>query len=139
MKEIKLQSMTDFVLNVVQTPNINEAICWEQTQNRLDRIYQYSLFLKQPLKLEMFVACDGNCNVLSKVPCEVKNSLCADCDCEYNYEKAKEKVLFLNFLSEDFDKSLAKVYIDEYFNIEQLSNEIREIHLTQSAIKQIGL
>lgn len=101
-------SMTDFVLQVVQTPNINEAICWEQTQQRLDKIYQYSLFLKQPLKLEMFVPCDEYGNVLEEpsvsefdnfdlneggqvVDYERYNNACDE------YEKAKEQVLFEGF------------------------------------------
>ena len=57
-------TMTDFVLKTVQTPNKNEAICFEQTDARLNKIYQYALYLKQPLKLCMFIPCDKKGNVL---------------------------------------------------------------------------
>lgn len=109
---MKLLSMTDFVLQVVQIPNVNEAISWEQTENRLNKIYQYSLFLKQPLKLEMFVPCDDEGNFLNEPnkkdyvfehhPELVGNPK------EYNEDKyrddclewimAKEKVLFEGFV-----------------------------------------
>lgn len=57
-------TMAEYVLDIVQTPNVNEAICFEQTQARLDKIYQYALFLKQPIKLGMFIYCDKDGNVL---------------------------------------------------------------------------
>jgi len=60
----KLRSMSEYVLDIVQTPNVNEAICFEQTQARLDKIYQYALFLKQPIKLGMFIYCDKDDNIL---------------------------------------------------------------------------
>jgi hypothetical protein len=115
--------MTDFVLQVVQTPNVNEAICWEQTEARLQKIYQYSLFLKQPLKLGMFVPCDKDGNFLEepkKEAYEVGAGVkCGGWDYLYNsedkaigyynkpqfdkdllkYQKAKEKVLFNGFKS----------------------------------------
>ena len=54
---MKLISMTDFVLycskNVGHPRTINSII-------------SYAEFLKQPLKLEMFVACDENGNILEE-------------------------------------------------------------------------
>ena len=83
--------MTDFVLQAVQTPNVNEAICWEQTEARLQKIYQYSLFLKQPLKLEMFIPCDEDGNILI-TPTEFNPIYWSE-----QYKKAKENVLFEGF------------------------------------------
>lgn len=45
---MRLIPMVDFVLKAIHTPNINEAICWEQTEERLQMIYNYARFIKQP-------------------------------------------------------------------------------------------
>lgn len=138
--------MTDFVLQVVQTPNVNEAISWEQTENRLNKIYQYSLFLKQPLTLGMFVPCDESGNVLNDP------GLIPSYELE-QYRKAKEKVLF------EFDGGLTLLRNREWFFIIEdkngvyyriLKNKTKskiesvfkfsvDIKLTESAIKQIKL
>jgi len=156
MEAIYLQSMTDFVLKVVQTPNINEAICWEQTEGRLNKIYQYSLFLKQPLQLGFFVPCDENGNVLD--PSDVFKS----CEKGFLYGKAKERVLFKGFVFEESQKEALKnntqlsVSIDTensfyvthrlngkwhtWFNLKTVEDLIKcKIELTETATKQIGL
>ena len=141
MEAIYLQSMTDFVLKVVQTPNINEAICWEQTERRLNKIYQYSLFLKQHLKLDFFVPCDENGNVLD--PSDAFRS----CEKGFVYSKAKERVLFKGFEHYLFREAnnikhnkSRKCFSFPNYNgviIEDLIS--LEVELTESAIKQIGL
>jgi len=111
MKIDYLISMTDFVLKTVQTPNVNEAICWEQTEQRLNQIYQYSLFLKQKLEPWMFAPCkevNGEWLFLEEPEnfldyqdvynsCEKDSNLHAwynDCS---QYENAKDKCLFEGF------------------------------------------
>lgn len=73
----KLISMTDFVLEQTE-------LLYEKNQSKLiHNIVNYAIFLKQPLKLEMFVPCDEDGNVLNQKLCDFSK-----------YEKAKEKVLF---------------------------------------------
>ncbi len=155
---MKLISMTDFVLQVVQTPNVNEAICWEQTEARLQKIYQYSLFLKQPLKLEMFVPVDEAGDVLEEPDYlderfELKRMI---------YEEAKEKVLFNGFNStarfkvssgfEDmsflcYNNGNTQVLVTDFTQEEPKTETCYTIEdlikfkllLTESAIKQLGL
>jgi len=96
----KLISMEDYVLEVVQTPNINEAICWEQTEKRLHKIYTRALLLKDVIEKWMFVPCklvDGVWVVL--VEPRLKNYSIAN---EYlidvkAFKQAQQKVLFEGF------------------------------------------
>lgn len=83
---MKLISMTDFVLHEsfgVGNEIINKEVFYNKCSN-------YAQFLKQPLKLEMFVPCDDEGNVL-KDP-----GLIPSYELE-QYRKAKEKVLFEGF------------------------------------------
>ncbi|MCT4135034.1 hypothetical protein HZP67_09880 [Elizabethkingia anophelis] len=115
--ENKLMPLSDFVLKTVHTPNINEAICWEQTEERLQKIYKYTQFLKQPLALCMFVPCDVDgkpleeCNEPNKEDYwDIENDVF---NAElYNYnrtkftnlKKAKSRVLFEWFRIVDFEE-----------------------------------
>lgn len=131
--------MTDFVLRETNSPTT--------LAESFQRCVTYVNFLKQPLKLEMFVPVDEEGNFLEE-PEQFKEWIKSDHyfnasesvthECRM-YKKAKEKVLFLRFDGSEFDSSLAKVYLDCYFNIEQLSNEVKEQLLTPNAIKQLGL
>lgn len=118
---------------------------------------QYATFLKQPLKLEMFVPCDDSGNpfivqVISRGG-EVLNQQDID-----RYEKAKEKVLFegakvvrgeepseltlflvINGESIAYKKDWEYNLNFDFLDIEQLSLTSLDLTLTQSAIKQIGL
>ncbi|MCT4181966.1 hypothetical protein HZP54_18690, partial [Elizabethkingia anophelis] len=90
-----LMPLSDFVLKTVHTPNINEAICWEQTEERLQKIYKYTQFLKQPLALWMFVPVDKNGNIIEFIEYEAWTGS----DDHYNeymnvYLEAYERVLF---------------------------------------------
>jgi hypothetical protein len=101
---MKLISMSDYVLE--QNKKLNNAT---EAYEQYCKIVDYANFLKQPLKLEMFVPCDENGNVLEKPEFYYKQEnlkhlkgmelLIAE---ETNkrvseYQKAKEKVLFDNF------------------------------------------
>ena len=113
----------------------------------------YDDFLEQPLKLEMFVPCDEDGNVLEepKIEEEYVDEHTTQIFAQYQYDldKAKEKVLFegiefrknggVNFLTikEDtfafFDfnvkfKNLTIEYLIQY-----------DLQLTENAVKQIGL
>lgn len=147
-QKINLLSMTDFVLE-----QIKESTGLEKLGGvgiALSRINRYAKFLKQPLKLWMFVPCDENGNVLEYPDRENNKYDIYDRDyCFFNdglffndleqYQQAKERCLFLGQRGEVFDYEFARIFIDEFFNIDQLSNEIRNIQLTQTAIKQLGL
>lgn len=90
--------MTDFVLDQLG----NEDKGGHMNYHDSLKVLNYAKFIKQPLKLEMFVPCDEEGNVLEKpispkyfdptepVPEEVEQEF-------YNYDKAKEKVLFEGF------------------------------------------
>ena len=129
---MKLISMTSFVLQ----RDITDI-------KQRDSIVKYANFLKQPLKLEMFVPCDEDGNVL-KEPKRGEDYLqypdSFDGNKEwgelYDYQQAKEKVLFVFKLN--FYILLMKHHILQGRNIEYLAN-FAELELTESAVKQIGL
>ena len=130
---MKLMSMTDFVLRETNSPTT--------LAESFQRCVTYANFLKQPLKLEMFVPCDEDGNTLQE-PEEFKEWIKSDHyfnasesvthQCRM-YKKALEKVLF-----KGFDLSTAKYHCDrndrtiEYFTS-------FEVELTPNAIKQLGL
>ena len=85
--------MTDFVNNVGNMEN------YPSHENALSWIYNYTTFLKQPLKLEMFVPCDDEGNILEEpedYEQRLPNMMTEYNDEIYRYEQAKEKVLFEN-------------------------------------------
>jgi len=102
-------------------------------------------FGKQPLELWMFVPCklvEDVWVVLEEPLLSVDFWEKGDVSKELQeYQQAKEKCLFFSQHGNEemFDQCLAKVFLDEFFNIEQLANEIRNIILTPTALKQIGL
>ena len=145
-QKIKLLSMTDFVLQ-------EEKKGMQNTDRhlRFERILRYVKFLKQPLKLEMFVPCDEDGNVLDSEPCSL--GMFSEGNPFYDtylkdlnvWQKAKEKVLFEGF-------TFKKETKDSYFLLEEgiythVLTKIRPITienlvgmdkltLTESAIKQ---
>lgn len=154
METFRLISMTDFVLEIDKE--------WENpskpfSENKaLMKICNYATFLKQSLKLEMFVPCDENGNVLD--PSDVFKS----CEKGFLYGKAKERVLFKGFVFEENQKEALKnntqlsVSIDTensfyvthrlngkwhtWFNLKTVEDLIKcKIELTETATKQIGL
>lgn len=153
MEEHKLISMTYFVENIrkmgVVTPFPDE-------QDKIDLgylqdIFNYASFLKQPLKLGMFVPCDENGNILNDP------GLIPSYELE-RYRKAKEKVLFEGFeikisnitnnLQNDFliisetneiigHENKDQWFFNPYKKVEDLIPY--DLTLTESAIKQLGL
>ncbi len=104
----KLISMTDFVLERSKQSIL--GLTFEESLRIsikiTKEIFNYANFLKQLLKLEMFVPCDEDGNVLEmpvnysrNVDSEIPNKeLQEKFDLEFlEYEKAKEKVLFEGF------------------------------------------
>ena len=91
--------MTDFVLKYYSDETMDEL-------QILDSINNYANFLKQPLKLEMFVPCDEDGNVLEepKIEEEYVDEHTTQIFAQYQYDldKAKEKVLFDGFKIYDY-------------------------------------
>jgi hypothetical protein len=91
----------------------------------------------------MFVPCAVDGEVLEEPEPHYTTSSFDDCpepcfdekECEI-YKQAKERVLFF---SQHGENELFDICLDEFFNIEQLANEISDIELTPTAIKKIGL
>jgi len=151
MEAIKLQSMTDFVLE--QRMRIFDEKNYEFS-DFYKSITNYAKFLKQPLQLGFFVPCDLEGNVLEEVPYYADGI-----DKIEKYKKAREKVLFKGFeihtLLNDETKRLTSpngVFNVAWYNSEKgwyLSNGVSkmlveglipyEIELSETAIKQIGL
>jgi hypothetical protein len=124
----KLIPMTDFVLECSNESILN--LTFEESLKKsikiTKEIFEYANFLRQPLKLEMFVPCDEDGNVLEEpknsqypeslcnfCPLEKKGAYGVDggymagcegskCDSardnyDEKYQKAKEKVVFEGF------------------------------------------
>lgn len=91
----KLIPMTDFVLERSKQSIIDltfeESI--KKTIKILKEIFEYAKFLKQPLKLEMFVPCDEDGNILEEPDCNLDIRVSE----MKEYQKAKEKVIFEGF------------------------------------------
>lgn len=144
---MKLISMTDFVLDKQRFK--------EDSDTAIFKITNYGNFLTQPLKLEMFVPCDEDGNVLEE-PNLVLNFTNKEGYYNYDgfekaklkYQKAKEKVLFENYsvvkqstYSIVVDSHGRNVWLswNESKTIESLINEVTEVSLTPNTIKQLGL
>ena len=93
-----LVPMTDFVLEQLNEQN-SRTKPMREVFNSLEK---YATFLRQPLKLEMFVPCDEKGNVLEEPqmrPVKIsfdEEDMDYDAQELYDYRKAKEKVLFEN-------------------------------------------
>ena len=132
--------MTDFVLDKQRFK--------EDSDTAIFKITNYARFLKQPLKLEMFVPCNEDGNVLEDI---IGNGMVDNYSEKVKqYQQAKERVLFEGFTyfkdkEEDsflVRNSFFKIHDLEFLNytIEDLLNStLNNIKLTKSAIKQLGL
>lgn len=127
---MKLISMTDFVLqqNYITTLDISQIDFYDKELSVLSNIRNYANFLKQPLKLEMFVPCDEDGNVIELHNACICTDLCYLCK---KYKKAKERVLFRGI-----DLDTAKFHCNrndrtiEYFtsfNVELTPNAIKRV------------
>jgi len=151
--ENKLVSMTDFVLAIdnVEPKAVNFSSITDIRNYQLQsygKIVNHANFLKQPLKLGMFVPCDENDVPLKKPFCQPIQ--CENCDCLNDWEQAKDRVLFEGFeLVKEHENAwtFRKEGLDYEFNIfkdctiEELQQNFLgdEITLTASAIKQFEL
>ena len=150
--------MTDFVIEYA--PKFNPFGTDEQILC-LDYIHNYAKFLKQTLKLEMFVPCDENGNVLEEPQMRPERNSFDEEDMDYDaqelydYIKAKEKVLFEGFKIYDYKlnvffylgrkKTLSydkkrKDFITIGFlpeTVEHLINVSSQIKLSQTALNAI--
>jgi len=135
--ENRLISMTDFVLD--QKSKFNTET--------LQKIFNYASFLKQPLKLEMFVPCDDEGNILEEETIYSKEESCVfDSDAFDKYQKAKEKVLFEGDFTLKEHGENKVVYLNEnsFYTSWNKSKTIENLlylnlTLTQNAIKQFKL
>lgn len=151
---MELKSMTDFV---IEQNKIN-FIAYDELWNR---VLKYANFIKKPLKLEMFVPCDKDGNVL-KEPHYYKDFTFNYFDnisgydllkCK-KYQKAKKKVLFEGFKVTDADNGkkylwngdkLFSIFYDntnpfEPKTIEDLTSiSIHTLNLSSNAINELGL
>ena len=137
--------MTDFVLEQLNEQN-SRIKPMREVFNSLEK---YATFLRQPLKLEMFVPCDEEGDVLEKPEDYEKrlpNMMTEYNDEIYRYEQAKEKVLFEGFEPyEDYEcAKYEDVYIDEEvcdgkFTVEDLIKDAgkTKIKLSQTALNAI--
>jgi len=136
---MKLISMTDFVLEQVEECKFNSDGRFHS------RIINYANFLKQPLKLEMFVPCDAEGKVIDAEPCSLgmfeKGNPFYDVylESQKQWDKAKERVLFEGFNPDRIGHTIDGVFgfYSSMWTIEDLTRF--EITLTETAIKQIGL
>ena len=145
---MKLISMTDFVLE--QCENNKSCVQFENL------CYNYANFLKQPLKLEMFVPCDGLGNILKENE---------KITCQYDFEVeqfSKENILFKGFsllaMTKTIDeentfisiknkKDIRNKMFSSWFEKREIDNHSEEktiedlikynFDLTESAIKRI--
>ena len=134
--------MTDFVLEQLNEQN-SRTKPMREVFNSLEK---YATFLRQPLKLEMFVPCDEEGNVLEEPTNYEKrllNMMTEYNDEVYTYNQAKEKVLFEGFKPyEDYEcAKYEDVYVDEEvcdgkFTIEELIKDVgkTKIKLSQTAL-----
>ena len=137
--------MTDFVNNVGNMEN------YPSHENALSWIYNYATFLRQPLKLEMFVPCDENGNVLEEPQMRPERNSFDEEDMDYDaqelydYIKAKEKVLFegFEFVSRTDGTWLFKIngnfprIVGKKLTIESLRIFKDKIKLSQTALNAI--
>lgn len=131
---MELISMTDFVLK-------QESECIPvKLAETINPIFHYAHFLKQPLRLSMFVPCDDEGNILIE-PAKDNFSFYThkNLSVQEEFKEAKEKVLFN--VSKEYVES--NIYDDNsfFYGLETIEDLItgNYLTLTESAIKLIGL
>ena len=150
---MKLISMTDYVLKLSTEYPKGKSLHntdWSKEFEQFSKlVISYAEFLKQPLKLEMFVTCDNYGNVLFNPFASDKDAGSEKEFKQIQYNNAKEKVLFegiefrknggVNFLTINEDTF---AFHDFNIKFKDLTVEFLvqyNLELTESAIKQIGL
>ena len=135
--------MTDFVLEQVRK--------MEDKETTYLKIFNYAKFLKQPLKLEMFVPCDNQGNILKEPKKDNFLTQSGLYQTDYHteslkqYEQAKEKVLFEGFTYNSEDELIEKIETDGTIWSIDIDDIVKytiedmvqcDLQLTQNAIKQ---
>lgn len=140
-----LKSMCDFVEEQFQRWDKQEITSGQF----VNLVEYYRMFLKRDLKLEYFIECDKDGNVLKNI-CTYNIDLCTNSKC-MEYKNAKQRVLFEGFehveqLDNKKDKNVPyhkflyngqPFYIEFEGTIERIVE--REFELTPTAQKLIGL
>ena len=136
---MQLISMTDFFLEQNYDGNSTQKYL-----NELQLIHNYANFLKQPLKLEMFVTCDDEGNVLEEPDADYYMMVTEEK--VKQYQQSKEKVLFdgfenLFFVTYQYNEDGECLEIDKGFCERHIIEDLIlfDLTLTESALKQIGL
>ncbi len=154
--------MTDFVLEQSNNENLQKHLSnknGHEFMNYWHSVFSYAKFLKEPLKLGMFVPCDENDMPLEipfnygaylvSLPKEDFNYNEIDC---LQYQQAKDRVLFDGFelveiqkygfdlimKAEDWSESLSVLFEETIEDLLTYSFN-PEFELTQSAIKKYSL
>ena len=140
-----LVPMTDLVLEQLNEQN-SRTKPMREVFNSLEK---YATFLRQLLKLEMFVPCDDEGNILEEPQMIERKVAFDEVDYDYNeeevivYKKAKEKVLFEGFEPYEVYEcaKYEDVYIDEEvcdgkFTVEDLIKDTgkTKIKLSQTTL-----
>ena len=134
--------LSDFVLEQQWNKNGSPKCDISERAQSWQIIVNYAKFQKQPLKLEYFVPCDEDGNVLKK-PDRSNFGIWTKefWNRKVIYEKAKEKVLFEGF-EQKGGLSVAKAICQTYQVIEDLTYKkipLVNLTLTPSALQQIGI
>lgn len=127
--------MTDFVLEQLNEQNSRT----KPMRDVFNSLEKYAKFLKQPLKLEMFLPCDEDGNILEEpsnyqlyeLGVAPNDEQIKECGA---YEKAKEKVLFE--LNSPVAVETMNYHISRNRNIEYLAN-FGSIKLTKKSLNAI--
>ena len=148
--------MTDFVIEIDENkPKFKNFSSFSEINqyevNGYDKIRNYAKLLKKTLKLEMFVPCDNDGNILEEptnYEKRLSNMMTEYNDEVYTYNQAKEKVLFEGFELKEIGSICApnKLVIGEfddfeksvkfYYSMEKLA-EYKVFQLSQTALNAI--
>ncbi len=114
---MKLKSLTDYVLELEKNWNYESTGLQNSIRKYKDCLFQihnYASFLKQKIKLEMFVPCDEKGNVL-KEPYEVYDDETEEfIDYIVDFHEAKNKVLFEDFYVKKDDDGILCLFHKNY-------------------------
>lgn len=130
---MKLVSMTNFVLGIVKINYPNNIMKFRDCKN-------YANFLKKPLELWMFVACDENGNYLPEPesrgvhPHYITEPTNEELEAYNDWLEAKERCLFEGLDKIDADTIMS---CEDCKTVEDLI--IFDLELTPTAQKQIGI
>lgn len=136
---MKLISMVKFINEIGNSP------LHESYEKDLAKIYNYCTFLEQQLKLEMFIPCDEDGNVLEDPKGTDLNSSFFEMQVDYNleqkYQQAKEKVFFEGFeVCNRTTKIDCVVYNEDHITLKDKTIEYlinKNLILTPNAIERI--